>query len=71
MQPNAHEVVHDVVAGGDAAEDIADQLALLVFAHLLEPEAGGVGVEERRGAGGGGREKRRREEVAAAEAGRG
>lgn len=51
MEPDAHDVVHEVVAGGDAAEDVADQLALLLLPHLLEAKAGGVGVEEGGAAG--------------------
>ena len=37
MQTDAHEIVHEVVAGGHAAEDVPNQFALFLFAHLLVP----------------------------------
>jgi len=37
MQADAHEIVHEVVAGGHAAEDVPNQFALFLFAHLLVP----------------------------------
>jgi hypothetical protein len=35
MQAGAHKIVHEIVAGGDAAENVADQFALVLFAHLF------------------------------------
>ena len=37
MQSDAHDIVHEVVAGSHAAEHVANQFALILFAHLLVP----------------------------------
>ena len=37
MQADTHEIVHEVVAGSHAAEHVANQFALILFAHLLVP----------------------------------
>ena len=37
MQSDAHDIVHEVVAGSHAAENVANQFALFLFAHLLVP----------------------------------
>ena len=37
MQSDAHDIVHEVVAGSHAAENVANQFALFLFAPLLVP----------------------------------
>jgi len=40
VQPAGHEIVHEVVAAGHAAEDVVDQRLLVLERHLLETEMG-------------------------------
>ena len=38
MNPAAHQIIHQVIAGGDAAEDAVNEARLLVLADLAETE---------------------------------
>ena len=54
--PERHQVVHPVVVGGDAGENLADEARLFFLAHPLSSEAPCVilGKARRRGRGRGG-----------------